>query len=169
VFNLEQCEGLDLESQPLPTPELGTADQIYPNFPEKRPELLPGNKAAYYPKMDRIRIPQAQDFISPASYYTTLFHELVHATGHNIRLNREGITKAERSDKIQYAQEELVAEMGASFLRAFTGIDTSDLTTNTTAYIQSWLKALSDDKKMIVKAASQAQKAVDYILGTTYS
>ena len=168
VFNIEQCEGLDLESQPLPAPELGSADQIFANYPHHRPELLTGNKAAYYPQLDRIRIPQLENFTSPSSYYTTLFHELVHSSGHNTRLNREGIANAKRSDKIQYAQEELVAEMGASFLRAFTGIETPELTTNTTAYIQSWLKALSDDKKMIVKAASQAQQAVDYILGTAH-
>lgn len=168
VFNIEQCEGLDLESQPLPALELGSADQIYANYPEQRPELLTGNKAAYYPQLDRIRIPQLENFTSPASYYTTLFHELVHSTGYHSRLNREGIANAKRSDKIQYAQEELVAEMGASFLTAFTGISTPDLTTNTTAYLQSWLKALSDDKQMVVKAASQAQKAVDFIIGTTH-
>jgi antirestriction protein ArdC len=168
VFNIEQCEELDLDEHPVPIPTLGTADQVYTNFPEKRPELLPGNKAAYYPQMDRVRIPHPEDFNSTAGYYTTLFHELIHATGHNTRLNREGIAKAKSSDKIQYAQEELVAEMGASFLRAFTNINTSELTTNTTAYIQSWLKALADDKQMVVKAASQAQKAVDFMLGTGF-
>ncbi len=168
VFNIAQCEGLDLDELPVSTPVLGTADQVYANFPWKRPELLPGNKAAYYPKKDHIRIPKVQDFVSLAGYYTTLFHELIHATGHTTRLNREGIAIANSSDEIRYAQEELVAEMGAAFLRALTGIDASELTTNTTAYIQSWLKALSNDKKMVVKAASQAQKAVDYILGTEY-
>jgi len=169
VFNIAQCEGLDIDEHAVSTPVLGTADQVYANFPYKRPELLPGNKAAYYPKMDHIRIPKVGDFVSLASYYATLFHELVHATGHETRLNREGISKAKCSDEIQYAQEELVAEMGASFLRAFTNIDTPVLTTNTTAYIQSWLKALSDDQKMVVQAASKAQNAVDYILGTEYS
>jgi antirestriction protein ArdC len=80
-----------------------------------------------------------------------------------------GIAKANRSDEIQYAQEELVAEMGASFLCGQTGIDSPALTTNTTAYIQNWLKALADDKQMVVKAASQAQAAVDFILATVHS
>jgi len=165
VFNIEQCEGLDLVEHPIPSPELGSANQIFANYPHKRPELITGNRAAYYPQQDRIRMPQLENFTSPTSYYTTLFHELVHSTGHDTRLSRKGIAKAKRTDKIRYAQEELVAEMGASFLTAFAGIITPALITNTTAYIQNWLKALSDDKKMVIKAASRAQKAVDFILG----
>lgn len=168
VFNIAQCEGLVRDDQSVPSPQLGSADQVYANFPRKRPDLLLGNKAVYFPRMDRVRIPQVEEFVTPASYYATLFHELIHATGHSTRLNREGIVKANRSDEIQYAQEELVAEMGASFLCALTGIETPELSTNTTAYIQSWLKALNDDKQMVVSAASQAQKAVDYILGATF-
>ncbi|MCB2160481.1 DUF1738 domain-containing protein [bacterium] len=168
VFNIAQCEGHDLGDQIVTSPTLGTADQVYANFPEQRPEILSGNKAAYYPKLDHIRIPQVDNFNSTAGYYTTLFHELIHATGHDTRLNRESIARASRSDEIQYAQEELIAEMGASFLCALTGIATPELTTNTTAYIQNWLKALSDDKQMVIKAASKAQKAVDFITGTEY-
>ena len=80
------------------------------------------------------------------------------------RLNREGISEAKRSDKIRYSKEELIAEMGASFLCAFTGIENRDLTNNSAAYLQSWLRVFKQDKTMVVKAASQAQKAVDFIL-----
>ena len=118
----------------------------------------------YTPSLDQIRIPNIQDFISSSEYYATLFHELIHSTGHSSRLNREGITKVNRSDKIKYSKEELIAEMGASFLCALTGIENSDLTENAVAYIQNWLQVFKQEKTMVVKAASRAQEAVDFIL-----
>jgi antirestriction protein ArdC len=130
--------------------------------------VLAGTKAVYVPARDQVRIPALKDFTSPAEYYATLFHELIHSTGHESRLNREGIAKANRSDEIRYAQEELVAEMGAAFLCALTGIETHDLTTNSTAYLQSWLEVFKQDKTMIVKAASHAQNAVDLLCDVTY-
>lgn len=164
VFNIQQCEGIDPESEVLAeVPQIGSAADVYANYPAIKPELLPGTKAVYIPARDQVRIPTIQDFKSLAEYYATLFHELIHSTGHESRLNREGIAKANRSDEIRYAQEELVAEMGAAFLCALTGIETHDLTTNSTAYLQSWLEIFKQDKTMIVKAASQAQKAVDFI------
>ena len=94
-----------------------------------------------------------------------LLHELVHSTGHIDRLNREGVTKANRNDTINYSKEELIAEMGASFLCVFTGIENPDLTNNSAAYLQSWLQVFKQDKTMVVKAASMAQKAVDFMVG----
>ena len=108
------------------------------------------------------------DFHSTSDYYTTLFHELVHSTGHISRLNREGISEAKHSDEIRYSKEELIAEMGASFLCAFTGIENPDLTNNSAAYLQSWLQVFKQDKTMVVKAASQAQGSVDFILGIQF-
>ncbi len=84
-------------------------------------------------------------------------------------MNRDGISDAKRSDKIRYSKEELIAEMGASFLCAFTGIENPDLTSNSAAYLQSWLQVFKQDKTMVVKAASQAQRAVDFILDIQFS
>ena len=89
VFNIDQCQGLNLKEQPVRVPTIDSAEQVYANFPGKRPTLQTGNKAAYYPRLDQVRIPAMQDFESSSAYYATLFHELVHSTGHNTRLNRD--------------------------------------------------------------------------------
>ena len=169
VFNIDQCEGIDKDSEILTTnPRIGSCEEVYAHYPEVRPELNLGLKAMYIPALDQIRIPGVDDFHSTSEYYATLFHELVHSTGHMSRLNREGISEAKRSDKIRYSKEELIAEMGASFLCSFTGIENPDLTNNSAAYLQSWLRVFKQDKTMVVKAASQAQKAVDFILGIQF-
>jgi len=163
VFNIEQCEGIQPDQHEPQLPNIESCEAVYANYPEIKPRINRGFSAFYMPKMDQIRIPAMEEFISPSDYYATLFHELVHSTGHVARLNREGIANANRSDKIKYSKEELIAEMGASFLCFFTGIEDSNLTENAAAYIHSWLKVFKNDKTMVVKAASQAQEAVVYI------
>ena len=170
VFNIDQCEGIDTDSEILTTiPRIGSCDDVYAHYPEVRPAVNLGLKAMYIPALDQIRIPDVHDFHSTSEYYATLFHELVHSTGYASRLNREGIAEAKRSDEIRYSKEELIAEMGASFLCAFTGIENPDLTNNSAAYLQSWLQVFKQDKTMVVKAASQAQKAVDFVLGIQFN
>ena len=165
VFNIDQCESIEKDSEILTTiPGIGSCEDVYANYPEVRPVVNLGLKAMYIPAIDQIRIPGVGDFHSTLDYYATLFHELVHSTGHTSRLNREGISEAKRSDKIRYSKEELIAEMGASFLCAFSGIENSDLLINSVAYLRSWLQVFKQDKTMVVKAASQAQKAIDFIL-----
>jgi antirestriction protein ArdC len=164
VFNIEQCEGIKNEAIDQSSfPRIESCEQIYANYPDIKPEINLGLGAMYIPKLDQIRIPTMQDFISTSDYYATLFHELVHSTGHITRLNREGIAAAQRSDLIRYSMEELIAEMGASFLCALIGIENTQLTENAAAYIQNWLEVFKQDKTMVVKAASQAQVAVDFI------
>jgi len=166
VFNIDQCDGIDENSEILTTiPTIGSCEEVYAHYPEVKPEVNLGLKAMYIPTLDQIRIPGIQDFHSTSDYYATLFHELVHSTGHTSRLDREGISEAKHSNKIRYSKEELIAEMGASFLCAFTGIENHDLTNNSAAYLQSWLQVFKQDKTMVVKSASQAQKAVDFIFG----
>ena len=169
VFNIDQCEGIDKESEiQTSIPRIESCDQVYANYPEVKPQVNLGLKAMYTPKLDQIRIPNHHDFISTSDYYATLFHELVHSTGHVTRLNREGIAAAQLSDVIRYSKEELIAEMGASFLSALIGIENPELTNNAAAYVQSWLEVFKQDKTMVVKAASQAQEAVDFILGIQF-
>ena len=95
-----------------------------------------------------------------AEYYSTAFHELTHSTGHRSRLDRLS-RKAE-----EYSREELVAEIGAAALLNHCGIETAGSFKNSTAYIQSWLRALRNDKKMIVSASGAAAKAFEFITGT---
>jgi hypothetical protein len=110
-------------------------------------------------------MPQKETFDKPESYYSVLFHELTHATGHEDRLGR--LQKdVSRFGDTSYAKEELVAEMGASFLCATSGIIERTLD-NSAAYIASWLKALKNDKKLVVNAAGKAHAACDYILGVS--
>ena len=110
-------------------------------------------------------MPPREAFETPESYYSVLFHELTHSTGHSSRLARPGVTQPLRFKSHDYSQEELVAEMGASFLRAFAGIESEDLVANSAAYLQGWLRALRKDARMLVIAGAQAQKATDWILG----
>ena len=165
VFNLDQTEGIE----PPPTTEIintftpiEAAHQIIAGMP-LRPEIkYGGNSASYSPTWDVVKIPKPEAFESPEEYYSTAFHELTHATGHAKRLERKGITESSFFGSHEYSKEELVAEMGAAFLCGHAGIERT--IENSAAYIQGWLKALKNDKKLLIMAAAQAQKAADYIL-----
>lgn len=117
-------------------------------------------------------MPAAEQFRSGEDYYSVLFHELTHATGHESRLNRKGVsgTDGEWSSfgSTPYASEELVAEMGAAFLSGHAGIVDRTID-NSAAYVQAWLARLKDDTRLIVHAAAQAQKAADFILGVQHA
>ena len=99
---------------------------------------------------------------SIALHRLTLFHELAHSTGHASRVGREGFENPVHFGSEDYSKEELVAECTAAMLCGVTGIDTHTLD-NSTAYLQSWIARLKSDSKLIVQAASAAQKAADYI------
>jgi antirestriction protein ArdC len=99
-------------------------------------------------------------------YYSVLFHELTHSTGHWQRLHRQTLTDLCPFGSTNYSKEELVAEMGAAFLCGIAGI-ANETVDNSAAYIQSWLTKLKNDTRLIILAAAQAQKAADYILGNT--
>ena len=110
-------------------------------------------------------MPARARFVDAPHYYSTLFHELIHSTGHETRLNRT--FGAHFGDDL-YSKEELVAEMGAAFLCAIAGIANENTERNTTAYIQNWISKLEEDNRLIVHAAANAQRAVDSIIGTTF-
>ena len=90
---------------------------------------------------------------------------MIHSTGHETRLNRTGISELGKKAKNEYSKEELIAEMGAAFLCATTGIDYDAVTENSAAYINGWLKVLKADKRFIFQSAAAAQKAANHILG----
>jgi len=133
----------------------------------KGPEIgFGGNRAYYVPSIDKVTVPNIENFISSEHYYATLIHELVHSTGHEKRLKRKGI--AEEMDGFggkNYSFEELVAEIGSCFLCNRIGIDNEKVFDNSVAYLQSWLGKFHNDVSLLPRAAQHAQKAVDLILG----
>jgi len=164
VFNASQLEGLPEQFYKLPEPTIVNSEkrieEIEQFFKEINAEIFTGCKAAYYEHTDRIEMPPFECFNNAAGYYGTLAHEVTHWTKHTSRLNRD-FNRKKWGDE-GYAKEELVAELGACFLGAVLGIEpvTKD---QHAAYIQSWLKVLKNDNRFIIHAASQAQKAVEYI------
>jgi hypothetical protein len=117
--------------------------------------------------MDRVSMPERNSFDSSEFYYSVLFHELGHSTGHEKRLARPTLMAQESFGDSNYSREELVAEMTAAYLCGMTGIDNAATQRNSVAYIQNWLSVLRKDSKLVLIAAGQAQKAADLILGTT--
>ena len=172
VFNVEQIDGIELDIPEIQVrPENQVLDdceaivQAMPNAP--RIEHSDPRKAFYAPIQDYVNIPERKFFDSSEFFYQTLFHEITHSTGHQSRLNRPEVTELNSFGSADYSKEELVAELGASFLCGQTGIQCEPTLENSAAYIQSWLNKLQNDKRLIMEAAAKAQKAVDYILGKT--
>lgn len=165
VFNYEQTEGLNAQKYASKTQvfnPISAAEDIVKGF-DKAPKIQHEYQRAYYmPAFDTVNMPKRETFSKPEFYYKTLFHELTHSTGHESRLNRPLKGFAE-SNKQDYSKEELIAEMGASFLSGRAGIFEHEQLEESTAYIQSWIKVLKNDTQMVIKAASAAQKAADYI------
>jgi antirestriction protein ArdC len=104
-----------------------------------------------------------ESFVNSESYYSTLFHELIHSTGHSSRLNRKEVMEMKENIYESYSIEELTAELGACYLKSDAGIFTDEIG-DSAAYIQSWLSKLMNDKRFIVYASAQAQRAVEFIL-----
>ena len=171
VFNAEQCDDISharleaKQEEPEPFNPIESAERIVASYPKPPSISEDGRGTAYYrPTTDSIHTPNRETFDSEEHYYATLFHEMAHSTGHESRLARPGVTDRSRYGSHEYSQEELVAEMGAAFLAAEAGIDNEGLVEHSAAYLASWLKALRNDKKLVVFAGAQAQKAVDHIL-----
>lgn len=166
VFNFEQIDGLAMDA--MPDPILVPAEDIINGYVGKPATLHGQSFAAYYPKLDTVKMPNKQDFDSLESYYLTLFHEYAHSTGHESRLKRATLMNASDGGAT-YSEEELVAELTAAFLAQAAGIDTTLSVEQSATYIKGWLKAFQGDPKMVVNAATKAQKAADYIRGIKYA
>lgn len=123
------------------------------------------SKAFYRPSQDFISVPTINQYEEATEYYSTLFHEMAHSTGHWTRLGRfeKGDTNSFGDEK--YSKEELIAEISASMLCSQAGIDTEASINNSVAYLKGWYdKILKDDISILFNAYQKAQKAVDYIL-----
>ncbi len=167
VFNLDQTEGIEAPAiaSPKQTGQpLEKAASIVANAP-----LCPihhvGFAALYSPQDDVIRLPAPANFRSQEDYFHTLYHEAIHATGSASRLNREGITHPVKFGSEAYSREELIAELGASFLSNEAGILNQVQFDNSAAYLNSWVQKLENDPRMIVSAASHAQRGAEFVLG----
>ena len=166
VFNVAQCDGLKISVEPAEETvnSILMPDEIVAHMPQ-RPVIKHGMAHAFYsPREDYVGLPVRERFECAEGYYATLFHELVHATGHESRLNRATLTEKAGFGSNPYSKEELIAEMGAAFLcgQAEIGERTID---NSAAYLKNWLEQLRNDRTLIVQAAAHAQKAADFILG----
>jgi antirestriction protein ArdC len=170
VFTLEDVTGIEVEQFIVPEIEFQPvmqAENLVNAFLESQGlKIYPAQNAAYSPNQDHIVMPQKDQFHSVDSYYSTIFHEMIHSTGSEKRLKRAGFSIGEyhRFGSKGYAFEELVAEFGAAMLASYCGVDTSLESGQNAAYIKSWMKNIKEDPTICYKAASKAQSAVDFIL-----
>jgi antirestriction protein ArdC len=173
VFNAEQVEwedGAPAYEKPKARAHaeiILSAQKVVDGYYKREQDLIityAGDRAFYSPSKDSITVPTPETFTSDEAFYATLFHEMGHSTGHEKRLNREGVIENHYFGSELYSEEELVAEFTSAFLSSETGIAPSTID-NSASYIASWLKALKNEPKMLVKAVARAQSASDYILG----
>lgn len=171
VWNVTQCDGIDSHIPPLSTVihnPIQEAEAIIRGYKTSPPIKRGGNQAFYSPNLDFVQMPVQDAFESSAAYYTVLFHELTHSTGHSKRLNRKEVANATiQFASCDYSKEELVAEMGACFLSNHAGILFESTIQNSASYIQSWISKLQNEPMMLVNASAKAQAAANYILNIT--
>lgn len=160
VFNIAQVDGLPESSVPeLPKHEWDPLVAAEMLLADSGAQIQHGGNRAYYrPSDDIIQLPPREWFPTAADYYATALHELTHWTGAPSRCNRP---LGRRHGIDAYAYEELVAEMGAAFACAHCKLPAR---MEHASYIDSWLQALRNDKRLILSAASKAQAAADYLL-----
>ncbi len=165
VFNIAQCTGLKIpekkEGEVLDFNPIEEAESIVEGYIGGPDITHGGGVACYSPTLDKIKMPPKKDFHSEEEYYSTLFHEMTHSTGHASRCNRGDWGSFGNH---AYSKEELCAEFGAAMLCGHAGIENKTID-NSAAYIANWASKLRGDKKLIISASGRAQKAVDWIIG----
>lgn len=176
VFNVEQCDGIDpargageqAQADEHDFDPIAKADAVKTDYFDRdgAPRFSHGGNVALYDiGADAVKVPHPELFEVPEEYYSATFHEMVHSTGAKDRLARKGIVG--RGSTEAYADEELTAEMGAAMLCGVAGIAPATLD-NSAAYIDHWRRKISEDPKLVVMAGARAQRAADFILGTTF-
>lgn len=168
VFNFSQTEGIDINADTSEIDDILSCDAIIESF-SNMPDLREDSLQPYYnAKKDYINMPGKNLFSKPEYYYSTMFHEMIHSTGHADRLNRDTLVKSFNEAGIakqEYSKEELVAEFGAAMLCSLSGIASSQLKINSANYLKQYLTDLKNDSKFLFDASKMAQSAVNYILG----
>ena len=176
VFNLNDCENikkkyLSDDDTKFIHEEVKDAEDVIRGYCEANPTLKivrdeRSNRAYYRPSEDLIQVPMMEQFEKVEEFYSTLFHEMTHSTGHWSRLGRfkeSGAVAAFGGE--DYGKEELIAELGAAALCGKCGIESRDSFRNSAAYLKGWTEAIKGNPELIVAAAGKADKAVEYILG----
>ena len=169
VFHINDCEGLKpkhyeevmRDFDPIEKAEsviLGYVSRSGIGFVHEHQ-----SRAYYTPTEDKVVLPLREQFTGEAEYYSTAFHELTHSTGHTSRMNRF-VNGSFMFGSEAYSKEELVAEIGSASILNLLGIETPETFQNNAAYIQNWVKALKNDKKLIVTATGKAAKAIELIM-----
>lgn len=173
VFHLDDTEGIESKLKPVEPKEdirpIDRAEEIINGYLNREPGLKffndkPSDRAYYSPSLDEVVVPMLSQYEIPEEYYSTAFHELTHSTMPAGRCDRKADNKTAAFGDKDYSREELVAEIGSAMLCNSAGLDNERAFKNSVAYIQSWLKVLKDDPKMIVWASGKAEKAAKYIL-----
>lgn len=162
VLNVEQCEGIDFDKLPgydRPPKPFEAAREIIKNMQQAPKIEFYKTAASYAPASDIIFMPNSEEYKSKELYYYDLFKLLIYSTGHEKRLKRP----IEETPDPVFSRELLIADIGAHYLCYYSGMNKVPLTDSLSA-IQGWLAKFETDSKLIVSAATQAQKAVDYIL-----
>lgn len=161
VFSVDQCDGLPthIAAPPPPVPDGLILPQAHALISATGATFRIGGPTAYYsPPHDYVQVPRPDDFHESINWHRTAFHELGHWTGHPRRLDRD---QTGAFGSVPYGREELVAEMAGAFVCATLGIAP---TVRHADYIGSWLDIIREDNRAIVRAASAASKAADYLL-----
>ena len=140
-------------------------DSIHQNMPNSPDFMIGGNKACYIPSQDLVKMPAADQFEDLTAYYSVLWHVLAHSTGAEHRLNRK--MSGDKKSR-EYMEEEIVAELTASYLCAISGIDYTT-ENRSAAYLKEWsdklVRYFGNNNRAIVNCAQRAQHATNYILG----
>lgn len=170
VFHIDDCEGIQPKYaaetfEPSALDPIQHAEEVFQDYLNRsgvtfRQSFM--DRAFYRPADDSINLPLMEQFQDASEYYSTLFHETVHSTGHATRLNR--LDNGGGFGSESYSKEELTAEIGAATILNSLGIETDSSFANSAAYIENWLSVLKNDKRLIVSAAGRAEKAVKLIL-----
>ena len=175
VYHIDDCEGIESKIKVTEQPKeeeviepIEAAEKVVKGYLKREHTLRlhndkPSSRAFYSPMFDEVTVPMMKQYGIKDEYYSTLFHELTHSTMTPERMNRQDGMKSHKFGSQDYSREELVAELGAAMLCAATGIKNDATFKNSVAYIQGWVKHLTDDKKAIVWAASRAEKAARFI------
>jgi antirestriction protein ArdC len=171
VFNVEQCENITIASNQTVAftehQQIENAEQVIKTYQQNNPALqiniCESSQAYYKPKADSVNMPLLKQFVTPAKYYSTFFHELAHSTGHETRLNRKEVATTIIFGSCDYGTEELTAELTAAFICAENGISNENSEANSIAYLKNWMRTIKADKKMFIMAAARANKAAKFI------